>query len=76
MGERLLRHKQIPPYIEKNMSDLAEAKNSYNNGGNTSEGGSPYRVEQLPLGIIEHLKEDFGDYSDLTTYDWTRHESD
>lgn len=29
-----------------------------------------------PLGVIEHLKEEFGDYSDPTAYDWTWRETD
>lgn len=28
------------------------------------------------LGVIEHLKDEFGDYSDPLTYDWTWRETD
>ncbi len=29
-----------------------------------------------PLGVIEHLKEQFGDYSDPNAYDWTWRETE
>jgi hypothetical protein len=29
-----------------------------------------------PLGVIAHLKDEFGDYSDPMTYDWTWIETD
>jgi hypothetical protein len=33
-------------------------------------------TSQEPLAIIEHLKEEFGDYSDPMSYDWTWRETD
>lgn len=32
--------------------------------------------QQEPLAIIERLKEEFGDYTDPLTYDWTWRETD
>jgi len=32
--------------------------------------------EQQVIGIAENLKEEFGDYSDPMTYDWTWRETD
>jgi hypothetical protein len=35
-----------------------------------------YHTNDEPLAIIEHLKEEFGDYSDPLSYDWTWRETD
>ncbi len=32
--------------------------------------------DEKALGIIQRLKDDFGDYSDPLTYDWTWRETD
>jgi len=58
------------------MSNLTESKGSCHNRNIAPEGCPPYRTEQPPVGFIERLKEEFGDYSDLTTYDWSWHEAD
>jgi hypothetical protein len=56
------------------MSDLSETSRSYDN--NSHDTRPSYRTEQPCQGIIEHLKEEFGDYSDPMTYDWGKHETD
>jgi hypothetical protein len=58
------------------MSNLAEVKPSYEGWNEILRETPPLRPEQQPLGIIDHLKEQFGDYSDPMTYDWTWRETD
>ena len=34
------------------------------------------QTDEKALGVIQRLKDDFGDYSDPMTYDWTWRETD
>lgn len=37
---------------------------------------APYLAKREPAGIIQRLKEEFGDYTDPLMYDWSWRESD
>jgi hypothetical protein len=65
-----------PSEVDEKMSSAALARVLGTEENEILTESRTVKPTKEPAGLIERLKEEFGDYSDPLTYDWTWRETD